>query len=148
MDPVSVGLLTAVAGGAGGELGRQVWTGLSALVRRPFGRGGNGQAVEVSSGEPELVALERAPDEVEHAQALSTALAVRAAVDPEFAPALREWVREAEQAREARGGDVHNEIRGGTFNGITIQGRDIHHMNVHQPPAAPREDPESPDGVR
>lgn len=38
MEPVSVGLLAALAGGAGGELGRQVWAALSALVRRPFRR--------------------------------------------------------------------------------------------------------------
>ncbi|MDX6758755.1 hypothetical protein SIN09_04685 [Streptomyces sp. F8] len=40
MDPVSVGLLVALAGGVAGEVGRQAWAGLGALVRRPFGRGG------------------------------------------------------------------------------------------------------------
>jgi hypothetical protein len=33
LEPISMGLLAALAGGAGGELGRQAWAGLSALVR-------------------------------------------------------------------------------------------------------------------
>ena len=36
VDPVSVGLLVALADGVGGELGRQVWAGLGAVVLRPF----------------------------------------------------------------------------------------------------------------
>jgi len=36
MDPATIGaVLAAVAGGAGGALGSQVWAGVSALVRRP-----------------------------------------------------------------------------------------------------------------
>lgn len=59
MDPISVALLGALAGGAGGELGGQAWTGLTALVRRPFTRGQDesAQAPAVSSGETELSAV-------------------------------------------------------------------------------------------
>jgi hypothetical protein len=60
LDPVSVGMLAALAGGAGGELGRQAWAALSELVRRPFGR----RASAVTPGEPELVALSEAPGEL------------------------------------------------------------------------------------
>ena len=39
MDPLTIGaVLVAIAGGAGEALGSQLWTGLSALVRRPFRR--------------------------------------------------------------------------------------------------------------
>ena len=39
MDPVTIGaVLAAIAGGAGGALGTQLWSGVSALVRRPFHR--------------------------------------------------------------------------------------------------------------
>ncbi|MEU1944033.1 hypothetical protein ABZ554_16710 [Streptomyces sp. NPDC020125] len=35
MDPISMALLVALAGGAGGEFGRQTWARLSALVTSP-----------------------------------------------------------------------------------------------------------------
>lgn len=128
MDPVSVGLLAALAGGVGGELGRQSWASLSALVRRPFNRSGRGDdegvAPAVSTGEGELAALEESPGDAARAHALSTALAVRSAVDPGFGTALHGW---AEQARLVRTGDgeVHNEISGGTQHGPVLQARDV-----------------------
>ncbi|WP_328954263.1 hypothetical protein [Kitasatospora purpeofusca] len=118
MDPVAVGLLTELAAGVGGDGGRQAWEALGALVRRPTG---------VGSGEAELVALERAPGDVARAHALSTALAVRAALQPEFGAELLRW---QEQARSFRTGEgsVRNEISGGTFDGtVSIhQGRDFY----------------------
>ncbi|MCI4046132.1 hypothetical protein [Streptomyces sp. TRM75563] len=137
MDPVSVGLLAALAGGVGGEVGRQTWAGLSALVRHPFQSGrGSGQVPAASSGEAELVALDQAPADVTRAQALSTALAVRAAVDEEFRAELRQW---HEQAKLVRNGDgkVINTISGGTQNGPVMQGRDFSGISVTTAPPPP-----------
>ncbi|MFB6839909.1 hypothetical protein [Streptomyces sp. NPDC056361] len=128
MDPVSVGLLMALAGGAGGELGRQTWTGLGALVRRPFGRGGGGDgaaAREVGSGEAELEALVQAPDDEGRAHALSTALAVRADRDTDFRDGLDAWRERARQVVVSDGGTVNNTVSGGTQTGPVLQGRDF-----------------------
>ncbi|MDG4863003.1 hypothetical protein P8605_33180 [Streptomyces sp. T-3] len=126
MDPVSVGLLAALAGGAGGELGRQAWAGLGALVRRPFRRGqeATDEAPAVGSGEVELAALGQAPADPARALALSTALGVRATVDTDFHTGLQQWY---EQAKLVRTGDgkVENTISGGTQNGPVLQGRDF-----------------------
>ncbi|MFD4509414.1 hypothetical protein [Streptomyces sp. NPDC058457] len=134
MDPVSVGLLAALAGGAGGEIGRQLWAGLSALVHRPFRQRDSGQGDAISSGETELAALVRAPGDAARAQALSTALAVRAALDPDFGTDLQEWHEEAQLVRT--GGEVHNEISGGTFHGTVQQGRDFSGLTLTSPPPA------------
>ncbi|GAA2503558.1 hypothetical protein ACOZGD_24260 [Streptomyces murinus] len=127
MDPVSMGLLTALAGGAGGELGRQAWTGLGELVRRPFRRGGavvpEGSAPE-GSGEAELARLARDPGDAAAARALSVVLRRRAAADAEFEERLRRW-DEAARRISLTGGDVHNSISGGTFSAPVIQGRDF-----------------------
>lgn len=137
MDPVSVGLLVALAGGAGGEVGRQAWAGLSALVRHPFCRDGSGQAPAVGSGEAELVRLASQPGDQSRAQALSTALAVRAAVDEDFRTHLAAW---QEQAKLVRTGDgaVTNTISGGTQSGPILQGRDFSNLTfTTSPPPAP-----------
>ncbi|MET7296410.1 hypothetical protein ABZS79_30600 [Streptomyces griseoloalbus] len=134
MDPISVGLLAALAGGVGGEVGRQAWAGLSALVRRPFR---NGQETEdasaVSSGEVELAELERAPADPTRAQALSTALAVRAALESDFRAGLERWHEQAKLVRTGDG-EVHNTISGGTFHGPTLQGRDFSGASFTTPP--------------
>jgi hypothetical protein len=121
MDPISVMLLAALAGGAGGEMGRQAWAGLTALVRRPFRRS---QDIAVSSGEVELARLERAPADPVRGQTLSTALAERAAVDAEFRSGLEQWHEQARLVRTGDG-DAHNQISGGTFNALVQQGRDF-----------------------
>jgi hypothetical protein len=158
MDPVSVGLLAALAGGAGGEIGRQAWAALTALVRRPF-RSAAAPAAEVSTGEPELAALHRAPDDPSRAHALSTALAVRAALDADFGAGLREWQEQAARVRLDQG-SVSNTISGGTQYGTVIQGRDFSGLTfTTQPPQssqplqpppvppAPRQTPpDGPDG--
>ncbi|GAX57892.1 hypothetical protein [Streptomyces olivochromogenes] len=134
MDPISVGLLAALAGGAGGEAGRQVWAGLSALVRRPFQRVEYGaQTPAVSSGEAEVAALGQAPADPARAQALSTALAVRAAVDSDFHASLQEWYGQAKLVRTGDG-DVNNTISGGTQNGPVLQGRDFSRISFTTPP--------------
>ncbi|MFD3843027.1 hypothetical protein ACFWWC_43445 [Streptomyces sp. NPDC058642] len=136
MDPVSVGLLAALAGGAGGEVGRQVWAGLSALVRRPFRRDGGGQAPAVSSGETELVRLAADPGDQGRAQSLSTALAVRAAVDEDFRTHLAAWQERANLVRTGDGA-VTNTVSGGTQSGPVVQGRDFSHLNFTTPPPPP-----------
>ncbi|MFK8846243.1 hypothetical protein [Streptomyces sp. Ac-502] len=78
----------------------------------------------VSSGEAELARLEQAPNDLARAQALSTVLAVRAAVDAGFCADLHQWHAAAKLVR-AGDGDVSNAISGGTFNGPTLQGRDF-----------------------
>ncbi|MDX3642016.1 hypothetical protein [Streptomyces sp. MB09-02B] len=137
MDPVSLGLLAALAGGAGGELGRDVWAGLTALVRRPFRRGeGEGAAPTVSTGVPELTRLSQDPDDQLSAQALSTALAVRAALDSDFHMALVDWLRQAQTVPTDEGA-VHNTISGGTQYGPVVQGRDFSGLIFTSTPARP-----------
>jgi len=139
MDPVSVGLLASLAGGAGGEVGRQVWTGLTALVRRPFHRGDDGSGGP-GPGEDELARLQQAPGDGTRAHALSTALAVRAALDPDFATALAAW---HEQAKLVRTGDgtVNNAISGGSYYAPVLQGRDFSNATFTSPPLpSPRPD--------
>ncbi|MBA4864018.1 hypothetical protein H1V43_22195 [Streptomyces sp. PSKA54] len=144
MDPVSVGLLVALAGGAGGEFGRQAWAGLSALVRRSFQDTEDVPAV--GSGEAELAELERSPADPVRAQALSTALAVRAAVDADFRTGLEQW---HERARLVRTGDgaVDNNISGGTFHGPTLLGRDFSGISfTTAPPTGPGRETSSGQG--
>ncbi|MFC8920403.1 hypothetical protein ACFT5C_32135 [Streptomyces sp. NPDC057116] len=142
MDPVAVGLLAALAGGAGGEAGRQAWAGLSALVRRPFGRDGGGRAPAVGSGEAELVRLAEDPGDQGRAQSLSTALAVRAAVDEDFRARLAAWQERAALVRTGDGA-VTNTISGGTQNGPVVQGRDFSGLTFTTlPPPAPSPPPE------
>ena len=137
MDPVSIGLLAALAGGAGGEMGRQAWAGLSALVGRPFRHSRDtGQPVVVSSGEAELAALETAPSDLARAQALHTALVTRAAVDAEFDVGLQRWLAQARLATTGDG-EVHNTISGGTQNGPVLQGRDFSGISFTSLPPHP-----------
>jgi hypothetical protein len=141
VDPISVELLAALAGGAGGEMGKEVWSALSALVRRPFRRDPapvEGSETELASGVGELVALEQAPHQPARAHALSTALTVRATLDPEFAASLNVWAEQARLVRTGEG-DVHNSISGGVQNTV-VQGRDFGSLTF----IAPESNPESP----
>ncbi|MFF4532473.1 hypothetical protein ACFY1P_24795 [Streptomyces sp. NPDC001407] len=129
MDPITAAALTALAGGLGGEAARQAWQGLSALVRRPFSRGGALDAPPgVSTGELELASLADAPADPARAQALATALGVRAALDGEFRGLLDEWWQRTQAAQTA--GDVHNHISGGTQAEV-FQGRDFSSITLH-----------------
>ncbi|MBB5120534.1 hypothetical protein AF335_11430 [Streptomyces eurocidicus] len=131
MDPITAAALAALAGSLGSEAGRQAWQGLTALVRRPFGWAaaqgpeGNGTP-QVSSGELEAAALAGDPADPMRAQALATALGVRAALDGEFRALLDEWWQRAQAG--SPGGDVHNSISGGTQNGPVLQGRDFSNL--------------------
>ncbi|MFE9636993.1 hypothetical protein [Streptomyces sp. NPDC006463] len=141
MDPISVAVLVALAGGAGGEVGKQAWAGLSALVRRPFrhGQGESPEAPVVGSGEAELARLEQAPDDPTRAQALSDTLAARAAADPDFSAGLQRWWHEQVTLVRTGDGNVDNEISGGTFHAPVIQSRDpnISFSNPPPPPSTP-----------
>jgi len=146
MDPVSTGVLLALAGGAGGEVGRQAWAGLSALVRRPFRRdvpaGEPAEVVEpAGSGEAELAALERGPADQGRAQKVAAVLAARAAVDRGFAARLPSWWGRA-RVLPIGEGDVSNKISGGVFFGIVIQGRD-QNISSGARPASPADGPGS-----
>jgi hypothetical protein len=144
VDPISVALLAALAGGAGGEMGRQAWAGLSSLVRRPFLRaqGDSSGAPAVSSGAAELARLEEDPDDPERAHALSTALAVRAVLDADFHTGLRQWHEQAKLVRTGEG-EVHNTISGGVQHGPVLQGRDF--SGISFPISLPPPPPVAPD---
>ncbi|WP_308381401.1 hypothetical protein [Streptomyces sp. OfavH-34-F] len=139
MDAITAAALTAMAGSVGTDAGRQAWQGLTALVRRPFRRAPSADTDSagepaISSGERELAELEREPADPLRAQALATALGVRAALDGEFRDLLDAWWREA---RERTGGEVSNSVSGGTQNAPVLQGRDFSQITFH---LAERED--------
>ncbi|MBC2876708.1 MULTISPECIES: hypothetical protein [Streptomyces] len=129
MDPITASALAALAGGAGGEAGRQVSQSLASLVRRPFRRGDDdpqepGTTLRVSTAEPELTALQHSPADPARAQALVTALGVRAALDAQFRSELDEWWQRA-QPVVTGGGNVYNNINNSsTFHAPVVQGRD------------------------
>ncbi|MFJ3185625.1 hypothetical protein [Streptomyces halstedii] len=135
MDPISAGLLVAMATGTAGEAGRHLWLTLSGLVRRaPAPRGGTIDRRAVTTGEEELTALDEAPRDEERARALSEALSRRAQHDPAFGAGLAQW---HQQARELRTGDgeTSNEISGGTQHAPVLQGRDFSGINFNTPDA-------------
>ncbi|MFJ9943765.1 hypothetical protein [Streptomyces erythrochromogenes] len=66
----------------------------------------------MSSSQLELASLEANPTDPIRAQALATALGVRAALDTEFRSLLEEWWERAQTMNS--GGEVHNHISGGT----------------------------------
>ncbi|MEU5578702.1 hypothetical protein ABZ791_21660 [Streptomyces huasconensis] len=143
MDPITAAALAALAGGLGGEAGRQAWQGLTALVRRPFGRAAaegteDGGAPQVGSGELEVAALAENPGDPVRAQALATALGVRAALDGEFRRHLEEWWQRAQAG--SGGGNVHNSISGGTQNGPVLQGRDFSSLTFNMTRTTPPSD--------
>ncbi|MFD3666381.1 hypothetical protein ACFWVF_38215 [Streptomyces sp. NPDC058659] len=146
MDPIAVGLLAALAGGAGGELGRQAWAGLGVLVRRPFRRADSGTIPEpvVGPGVLELDRLAEDPADLGRAQALSTALAARAVLDLEFSAGLETWHRQVQAVRTGDG-DVNNHISGGSLYGPVLQGRDFSGLTFtipqsSTPPSAVQDD--------
>jgi hypothetical protein len=139
VDPVTIGaVLAAVAGGAAGALGAQVWAGVTALVRRPFhhDEAGTGSGAVLPGGAAELAALQQAPADQRRAVALAEVLLTRAAADGGFEDALASWW---EQARGIQvSGDVANTVSGGTQYGPVLQGRDFTGLTfTTAPPPAP-----------
>ncbi|MFD9423922.1 MULTISPECIES: hypothetical protein [unclassified Streptomyces] len=144
MDPISLGVLAALAGGAGGEIGRQAWSGLTGLVRRrrdPAPGTPDGAAPEPDTAETALTALEGQPGDHECAGELERALRTRVEADQAFARAVRVWeamfqasltadpdaAADLEAAvraidpEAAVPGSVHNDFRDSTFSG-PVQG--------------------------
>jgi hypothetical protein len=158
MDPVTIGVvLLAIAGGAGSELGTQLWAGVSALVRRPFrrhapaggGGGGGGGAAELvplPAGDRELAALAQAPADERRAVALAEVLVARAGADAEFRRELEGWWEQAGPVR-AGAGDVTNRISGGAQQGPVLQGRDFSNITFGAVPAVPPVLPSSDQGT-
>ncbi|MFJ6012527.1 hypothetical protein [Streptomyces sp. NPDC092952] len=140
MDPITAAGLAAMAGSLGSEAGRQAWQGLTALVRRPF-RGPaapDDGALQVSSGEPELSALVGDPADPMRAQALATALGVRAALDGEFRTLLDEWWQRAQDVSPSV--VVHNNFSGTPHGGSVFQGSNFSNMTTHMTYGAPARD--------
>jgi hypothetical protein len=139
VDPVSVALLLAVAGGMGGALGEQVWKGLGSLLARPFHRGDaarHPKSAAVVGGGEEFAALAAAPGDRAAAERLAGALAARAGADAGFRQVLETWREQAERAYPAAGSTV-NHISGGTFHGPVIQGGTATGFSFGVPPAPP-----------
>ncbi|WP_346009805.1 hypothetical protein [Streptomyces sp. SID1328] len=90
------------------------------------------------------MALEREPGTPERAQHLSTALAVRSALDADFRSALQQWHEQAKVRLTQAGTDATgNQISGGTFNAPVQQGRDFSNVSFNPsppPPASPSTD--------
>lgn len=138
MEPISTGILLALAGGAGGEAGRQIFTRLVTLVRRPSGS--TGENVHIATGEVELEAFRRHPASPQLAEALIAALVGRAERDVDFRHGLYAWEEQARQAHLAPG-NVSSIISGGTQHGPVIQGRDMNgfSFSTSDTPASDRE---------
>ncbi|GGN04769.1 hypothetical protein [Streptomyces fuscichromogenes] len=131
MDPISASLLVAVATGAAGEAGRQLWDSLCRLVRRNPARdapGGLGPEV----GELELASLSEAPHDLVRARVLGEALGRRAANDPAFRTELAQWHQQAQVVRTGDG-DTANTVSGGTQNAPVLQGRDFSGITFNEP---------------
>jgi hypothetical protein len=131
VDPISASLLVAVATGAGGEVGRQLWTALRGLVGRNPAQGAAGSPGP-ATGDVELASLSEAPHDVGRARALSEILSRRADQDPLFRANLTQWQQQA-QMLHAGEGDTSNTINGGTQNGPVVQGRDFSGINFNAP---------------
>ncbi|MEU8271129.1 hypothetical protein AB0B89_28715 [Sphaerisporangium sp. NPDC049002] len=122
MDPTALtAIISALAGGAAGEMGKDAWASLTTLVRRRFG-----------SESAAVAAVERAdpvtPDDV------AGVLVSLAGADPEFEKELREWTAEARRVIQQRR-DVSNTIGGeAQIAGPVIQAGDIHgSITFHRP---------------
>ncbi|MFF6990982.1 hypothetical protein [Streptomyces sp. NPDC010273] len=131
MDPISASLLTALATGAGGEVGQQLWSALRGLVRRRPTEDAGGSP-GAATGEGELTSLFQAPHDVERARALSEALSRRAEQDPLFRTHLTQWQQQAQMLRTGDG-DTSNTVSGGDQRGPVVMGRDFSTINFNAP---------------
>ncbi|MFD4571577.1 hypothetical protein ACFWNK_01060 [Streptomyces sp. NPDC058417] len=129
-----MGLLTAMATGAGGEAGRRLWGALSGLVHRTPEQPSDDPAAPPASptGVGELAALNAHPDDAERARALSEALNRRALLDASFGAALTAWHQQARALRTGDGATV-NAVSGGTQHGPVVQGRDFSGITFNAP---------------
>ncbi|MFD4525265.1 hypothetical protein ACFWP7_15350 [Streptomyces sp. NPDC058470] len=131
MDPISASLLTAVATGAGGQMGLQLWEALRGLVRGGRAEEAAGSP-DPATGEDELTSLSEAPHDLERARALSEALRRRAEQDLLFRTNLMQWQQQAQLLRTGDG-NTTNTISGGSQGGPVVQGRDFSGINFNVP---------------
>ncbi|MGW8886631.1 hypothetical protein [Streptomyces sp. NPDC055749] len=151
MDPISLGVLAALAGGAGGEIGRQAWVGLTGLVRRRRDPAPDTAPPEPDTTETALAALEDRPTDPARADELAQALRAQVAADEAFARAVRVWeamfqaslTADPEAAEELEAvvraidpeavapGAVHNDFRGAKFEG-PVQGSGTQHNTFNR----------------
>ena len=122
MDAVSAAVLAALASGAGGEMGRQAWTALTALVHRPSSAVDNDGPSSAPDGERELAALEATSADPVVAERLAEVLTRRSANDAQFATDLDAVLAQAVAALNPP--QVSNTISG-RVTGSAIQGRDF-----------------------
>ena len=151
MDPVTIGaVLLAIVGGAGSQLGTQLWEGVVSLVRRPFRRKADADAdvtagAVVPAGETELSALQQEPGDQRKAVALAEALLARSGADDEFRQALEIWWQQAEPIRTSLSiQNVTNTVSGGSQYGPVLQGRDFSNVSFGASPPPRHSSPSPP----
>ncbi len=133
MEPARLGaVLLAIANGACGQSGNQLWSEFSMLVRRSLSRRhAGGEAVALArSGEAALAAFEEAPADHRRAVALAHAMIARAMVDAGFRRRLEGWWEHASQLRIG-GGQAINTVSGGVQLGPVLQGRDFGDITIN-----------------
>ncbi|GAA0925173.1 hypothetical protein [Nonomuraea longicatena] len=116
---VVAAVISALLGGAAGEVGRSAWSSLTGLVRRRFG-----------DGSAEAAALESA--ESADSQRVIDLMVERGGADPVFGETLTTWARETQPLL---GQTIHNTntITGGTQTGPVIQTAYIGSLNFGGP---------------
>ncbi|WP_461031212.1 hypothetical protein [Streptomyces mayteni] len=121
LDPMSLEAIgtavTAAAGSAGSEAGRQGWASLAGLVRRAFGRG--------DDVEPDGSGLPLDPEDDEQVRSLAALVFSRVYQDPEFAEAFEEWRRRNEAGWGASPVVVQNTVTGNATVHNLVQGHSI-----------------------
>ncbi|MEU4230937.1 hypothetical protein AB0F17_42165 [Nonomuraea sp. NPDC026600] len=106
--PALAAVISAIVGGAAGEVGKNAWTSLTGLVRRRF-------------GDDAVAAIETAQTPEETAQNLLE----RAQLDPAFAETLTSWTAETARLVQTKH-DVTNTISGDArITGPVLQAGDV-----------------------
>jgi hypothetical protein len=106
--PTLAAVISAIVGGAAGEVGKNAWTSLTGLVRRRF-------------GDDAMAAIETAQTPEETAQSLVQ----RAQADPAFAETLTSWTAETARLVQTKH-DVTNTISGDArITGPVLQAGDV-----------------------
>jgi hypothetical protein len=140
MDPISVALLLAVAGGMGTGAGEEVWRGLNELVHKPFRHRAVVESVPtqlIETGVVEVARLERDHASRDAARRLAQVIAARAERDSEFSAGLQVWLDAARSTYPGNEGGVHNEmdIRNSTLHQPVIQSGSVGEINFYNGPS-------------
>ena len=106
--PALAAVISAIVGGAAGEVGKNAWTSLTGLVRRRF-------------GDDAVAAIDTARTPEESARSLVE----RAQADPEFGETLASWTAETARLVQTKH-DVSNTISGDArITGPVLQAGDV-----------------------